>query len=147
MQELPSLPRAAEPAKLAKMTPSARPSTASRLAVYAPPLVALPAVGFGLAGLLGAGPSFLRRHPIVSAALACGGVVALAKSQFDRFFIEHPDYEVVDVMNGLEIRLYRERIVAETTVHALTFDEARTEGFRRLAGYISGDNEPARSSR
>jgi hypothetical protein len=141
-QELSHLPHAAEHLRPVKLTQPPAPSRMSRLTVYAPPLVALPAVGLGIAGLLGAGPSFLRRHPIVSAALACGGMVALVKSQFDRFLVEHPEYEVVDEMKGLEIRLYPARNVAETTVHALTFEEARTEGFRRLASYIFGDNVP-----
>ena len=142
MQEQFPIARAAENIEPARISRPPSRSRAARLATYAPPLVALPAVGLGIAGLLGAGPAFLRRHPIVSAALACGGIVTLAKSQFDRFFLGHPEYEVIDEMNGLEIRLYPERVVAETTVHALTFDEARVEGFQRLAAYIFGDNEP-----
>ena len=142
MQELLAIAPEAEHLEPAKVSQPTAPSRASELAVYVPPLLALPAVGFGIAGLLGAGPRVLRRHPIVSAALACGGLVALTKSQFDRFFVEHPDYELVDELNGLEFRLYPARIVAETTVHALTFDEARKEGFQRLAAYIFGDNEP-----
>lgn len=109
---------------------------------YAGPIVGLPALGLGILGLLGHGPAVLRRHPILSAVLACGGVAMLAKSQFDRFLLEQPDYEVVERLNGLEVRLYPARIVAETTVHAATFDEARKEGFKRLANYIFGGNMP-----
>ncbi|HEY3500851.1 MAG TPA: heme-binding protein [Polyangiaceae bacterium] len=105
-------------------------------------MVALPVLGLGVAGLLGRGPALLRRHPVLSAALACGGMVVLAKSQFDRFFLEEPDYEVVQRLNGLEVRLYSERNVAETTVNAGTFDEARRQGFQRLADYLFGENVP-----
>lgn len=78
----------------------------------------------------------------MAAALACGGVVVLAKSQLDRFFLEAPDYEVVERLNGLEVRLYSARNVAETTVNVRTFDEARTQGFQRLADYLFGENVP-----
>lgn len=107
---------------------------------YAPVLLALPAVGFGVAGLLGAGPSLLRRHPAVSAILACGGMVALFKSQFDRFLLEQPQYELEGEVDGLELRRYAPRRVAETRVDVASFDEARKHAFQRLAGYIFGDN-------
>ncbi|HEY3496557.1 MAG TPA: heme-binding protein, partial [Polyangiaceae bacterium] len=121
---------------------SQEPARASQALAYAPPLVALPALGLGVAGLLGRGPALLRRHPVLSAALACGGMVVLAKSQFDRFFLEEPNYEVVQRLNGLEVRLYSQRNVAETTVNAGTFDEARRQGFQRLADYLFGENVP-----
>lgn len=111
-----------------------------QLLEYGPTLLAVPAVGLGVAGLLGFGPSVLRRHPVVSAVLACGGMVALFKSQFDRFLLEQPHYESEGEVDGLELRHYSPRRVAETTVDAASFDEARKEGFHRLAGYIFGDN-------
>jgi len=114
--------------------------TALQVLEYAPTLLAVPAVGFGVAGLLGSGPAFLRRHPLVSTVLACGGMVALFKSQFDRFLLEEPNYESEGEVDGLELRRYTPRRVAETTVEATSFDEARKEGFQRLAGYIFGDN-------
>ena len=51
-----------------------------------------------------------------------------------------PPYEVVDRVNGIEIRRYAPRVVAETVVGTTSFDEAREEGFRRLASYIFGEN-------
>jgi hypothetical protein len=107
---------------------------------YAPTLLAVPAVGFGVAGLLGSGPAFFRRHPVVSALLACGGMVTLFKSQFDRFLLEQPHYEVEGEVNGLELRRYAPRRVAETRVEVSSFDEARKQAFQRLAAYIFGDN-------
>jgi hypothetical protein len=52
---------------------------------------------------------------------------------------EEPPYTVEKVTSGVEIRRYGERVAAETTVAA---DEvaARSDGFRRLAGYIFGGN-------
>jgi hypothetical protein len=52
---------------------------------------------------------------------------------------EEPEHTVEQAGPGLEIRHYGPRIAAETTVVA---DEiaARSQGFRRLAGYIFGGN-------
>ena len=52
---------------------------------------------------------------------------------------EEPRFEVVDRMGEVEIRRYAPRIAAETAVPG-DEDAARTEGFRRLAGYIFGGN-------
>ncbi len=52
---------------------------------------------------------------------------------------EEPRFEVVDRVGEVEIRRYAPRIAAETTVPGEE-DAARTEGFRRLAGYIFGGN-------
>jgi hypothetical protein len=117
-------------------------SPLSELFAYAPPIVALPMVGLGIAGAIGSGPTFLRRHPVASALLACGGLAILAKSQFDRFLLEQPDYELEEEIDGLEIRRYAPRNVAETTVEAASFDDARKEAFQRLADYLFGNNVP-----
>lgn len=52
---------------------------------------------------------------------------------------EEPRHDIAERIHGLEIRRYAPRIAAETTV---TGDEenARSTGFRRLAGYIFGSN-------
>ncbi len=52
---------------------------------------------------------------------------------------EEPAHSVVARMNGVEIRAYAPRIAAETTVEG-TEMEARSTGFRRIAGYIFGGN-------
>ncbi|MFP4126700.1 MAG: SOUL family heme-binding protein, partial [Alphaproteobacteria bacterium] len=55
---------------------------------------------------------------------------------------ETPDYAVVRTLtSGVEIRRYGERLAAETAVAATP--SARNEAFRRLAGYIFGDNAGA----
>jgi hypothetical protein len=53
---------------------------------------------------------------------------------------EEPTYTAEQVTSRVEIRHYGPRIAAETTV---TADEvaARSDGFRRLAGYIFGGNQ------
>lgn len=52
---------------------------------------------------------------------------------------EEPRFDRVGQVADVEIRRYHSRVAAETTVNA---DEtaARSEGFRRLAGYIFGKN-------
>jgi hypothetical protein len=52
---------------------------------------------------------------------------------------EEPAYQTLAPAGDLEIRLYGERIAAQTVVTG-TSDAARNQGFRRLAGYIFGGN-------
>lgn len=52
---------------------------------------------------------------------------------------EEPPYDAEPLAEGLEIRRYRPRIAAETTVEAPE-EQARSEGFRRVARYIFGGN-------
>ncbi|CAN1554482.1 SOUL haem-binding protein [Mycobacteriaceae bacterium] len=52
---------------------------------------------------------------------------------------EEPPFTVQRQVRGVEIRHYGPRIAAETTIDA-DEEKARSEGFRRLAGYIFGGN-------
>lgn len=42
--------------------------------------------------------------------------------------------------SGVEIRRYGDTVIAETVIEAGSYGDAGNEGFRRLAGYIFGDN-------
>lgn len=55
---------------------------------------------------------------------------------------EEPRHNSEPLGDGVELREYGTRIAAETTISAGEADEegARSEGFRRLAGYIFGKN-------
>ncbi len=55
--------------------------------------------------------------------------------------MEHARYVVVGSAGAIELRDYAPQIVAQTTV-AGAREAAIGEGFRRLAGYIFGDNAP-----
>ena len=55
---------------------------------------------------------------------------------------EEPAYEVLGEYDAYEIRRYAPYLVAETTVEG-SFDEAGSRSFRRLFGYISGNNRRA----
>lgn len=68
------------------------------------------------------------------------GVLAATPTMADSD-VEHARYSVVEAMGDIEIRDYAPQIVAEMTV-AGERDAAIKEGFRRLAGYIFGDNSP-----
>lgn len=80
--------------------------------------------------------------------VALAGMVALAALVLlpARFAmaIEMPAYEVVNAWPDAELRRYGPSIVAETRVEGAR-EDAGTEGFRRLAGYIFGGNR-ARAS-
>jgi SOUL heme-binding protein len=56
-------------------------------------------------------------------------------------WIEEPRYDVVEHINAVEIRQYRKRIAAETTVAAGGVKNVRGEAFRMLAGFIFGANK------
>ena len=56
---------------------------------------------------------------------------------------EEPQYTVIRTDPVFEVRRYEPYLVAETVVSA-TPDEAGSEGFRILAGYIFGKNKGAR---
>jgi hypothetical protein len=71
-----------------------------------------------------------------------GGAV-LTRWQLARWFTEQPRYELEQRLGELEIRTYDAGWVAETTVSDASWEEALDEGFRRLAGYIFGDNRPS----
>ena len=53
--------------------------------------------------------------------------------------IEEVPYTVIEKNKAFELRQYSPHIVAETTVEG-AFDQVGSEGFRRLADYINGEN-------
>jgi hypothetical protein len=55
---------------------------------------------------------------------------------------EKQAYEVVRAYDGFELRRYAPHVVAEVVVRA-PFEEAGNAAFRRLLGYISGQNRSA----
>jgi SOUL heme-binding protein len=62
-----------------------------------------------------------------------GGIVGI------RIGTEEPYFVLEEQLGDIEIRRYGPRIAAQTTVSG-DGDEARSAGFRRLAGYIFGGN-------
>ncbi len=58
--------------------------------------------------------------------------------------IEEPEYRVLSVKDGVELREYVPTLVAVTEVEG-EFDASLNEGFRRLAGYIFGGNRSKQS--
>jgi len=57
---------------------------------------------------------------------------------------EEPNYSVLQQEDRFEVRDYESLVVAETLVDA-NFDDAGSIAFKRLFGYISGDNAAASS--
>lgn len=53
--------------------------------------------------------------------------------------VETSSYAVIENKDGYEIRVYPAHIVAQTTVSG-SYDEALSQGFRIIAGYIFGGN-------
>ena len=54
--------------------------------------------------------------------------------------IEKPNYKVIQNYGKVEIREYMPMIIAKTNVH-LSYREAQSEGFHRIANYIFGGND------
>jgi len=55
---------------------------------------------------------------------------------------EQPSYEVIErIGDYIEIRQYPARVVAETAVDASKSNNARSDAFRIVAGYIFGENK------
>jgi hypothetical protein len=69
---------------------------------------------------------------LIAAAVAAGPVMSE---------VEQPDYKVDKHDGAIQIRWYPPMIAAETTVHGER-KPAINKGFRRIAGYIFGDNKP-----
>lgn len=57
---------------------------------------------------------------------------------------EQQPYEVVQSYPRFELRHYPPHVIAEVSVHG-SFEEAGNRAFRALFGYITGQNESARS--
>jgi hypothetical protein len=55
--------------------------------------------------------------------------------------IEMPKYTVLKKYDNFEIRQYESMIVAQTTLPANTYKKSANMGFRRIAGYIFGNNK------
>ncbi|WP_299575191.1 heme-binding protein [uncultured Williamsia sp.] len=58
-----------------------------------------------------------------------------------RVLTEEPSHTTRRLTDSVEIRRYGPRIAAETTVEGVDEEKARSDGFRRLAGYIFGGNQ------
>ncbi len=58
--------------------------------------------------------------------------------------IEEPEFELIEQVGDFELRKYEPYIVAETFVEG-EFADVGDQGFRRLAGYIFGENRKKQS--
>ena len=84
----------------------------------------------------------MKRWIIIGSALI--GFAALLAVIFRGIGVgyETPEYRVVDKLGEIEIREYSPYLVAETVVDA-RLESAGNQGFRILAKYIFGANQPA----
>jgi len=74
-------------------------------------------------------------------ALAGVGALVAAAVPIIRSSYDEPEFESVHASKPFEIRAYKARIAAQTSVRASSLREATTLGFERLAGYIFGGNK------
>jgi len=81
-----------------------------------------------------------RRAWIV--ALACAVLASL--SPIDAMATEEAPFTLVEKQGDFELRRYAPYVVAETLVEGSSFEKAGNVAFKRLFGYISGDNAGSR---
>jgi len=91
----------------------------------------------GLRSLRWPDKDMVLKHSLVAVGAAL--MSAACSTVGVRSGTEEPAYESVASVGSIDIRLYGERIAAQTVVTG-TSDAARNQGFRRLAGYIFGGN-------
>lgn len=107
----------------------------SRKIAYYAGMVALPAAVGALVGRT-------RRSTLLGSV--AGGLTAFTmlglRWQLARFFTEQPAYDVEEHIGRLEIRRYHPTVTARTRVATSNYDWALQTGFKKLAGYIFGDN-------
>ncbi|HEY0254948.1 MAG TPA: heme-binding protein [Kofleriaceae bacterium] len=105
-----------------------------KIAYYAG-MVALPAAIGALVG---------KTKRSALAGSVAGGLTAVAmlglRWQLARFFTEQPAYEIEERIGQLEIRRYHPTVMARTRVESNDYDRSLQTGFKKLAGYIFGDN-------
>ncbi len=66
--------------------------------------------------------------------------LALLRWQLQRWVTEQVPYELQATLGEIEVRSYPDQVHAETTVEGGDWNHALSEGFKRLAGYIFGDD-------
>jgi hypothetical protein len=87
-----------------------------------------------------------KRSPAHQAMAVVSGLAVGACSVFGiRSGTEEPHYDTVARIGPVEIRHYAPRLAAETVVATDDPDRARSEGFRRIAGFIFGGNRTKQS--
>jgi hypothetical protein len=79
--------------------------------------------------------------PALTAVVLMGAGHAVAQSTEQ---VERPEFKVVKTGDAAELRRYEPTIVAEVVVDAASEQAASSKGFRPLANYIFGKNEPGR---
>lgn len=75
---------------------------------------------------------------IVSIILLLGGFLMAMNSTVSK--IEKRKYRVVKSFNDFEIRKYEDALFSSVKMSAKSYDQAASNGFRKLAGYIFGGN-------
>jgi len=92
---------------------------------------------------------FCHRDLLLSATAllgACASQVTVAANSSRRYGdYEAPRHEVLLADGAFELRRYAPTLVAATLVEGNDFDKASSTGFRRIAKYIFGGNQGARS--
>jgi hypothetical protein len=101
--------------------------------------VALPLLAASFASAAASSRRSRRTHPALAAAGVAIGL-GLLRWQLDGRFSEEPSHQTEGRVGNLEVRRYAPVVVAETTLAGADWDEALSNGFRRLADYISGKN-------
>jgi SOUL heme-binding protein len=118
-------------------TPAMRRSRRTRLFEQTSLVVPLAGVGIGAWWAL-RGEASTRRLGLTT----LGGSLAaiLTRWQLARLFSEKARYQIESMDGDFEVRQYAPRVQAETVLNAAPWKQSLSEGFHRLANYISGGN-------
>jgi hypothetical protein len=85
-----------------------------------------------------------RKPAIIIAVAICTIFVCIFLAGCSTVSYEEPEYSVIKKEADIELRRYRQQLVAEATVEG-DFKEAGNRGFRLLFDYISGKNKSRES--
>ncbi|MBM3418426.1 MAG: heme-binding protein [Bacteroidetes bacterium] len=83
----------------------------------------------------------MKRMIYITATILTLFILVQVIMSYSNSKIENPDYKVIKDYGDFEVRQYDSMIVASTLLAGKTYEQNASDGFRRVAAYIFGQNE------